>query len=464
MKIISVFFLFINGYIQGVSAFNVQNSTPQGSAPTDDRCQYVGESQYDACTVQMIAQSDCDECLMAYILSQEEQSNPAVDIVSSLALPLAMVGSSWITAHHSLQAAKMHYRTYENVYKIWPDKCENMWDSYQTYMANEMADYIRPGEMTDFIKSCPSPNMAGFPGMGGGGGLGGGIFGMGNGFIGAGYSPGFLSGMMGPYASGGIGVPGIHASGSIGIPGIHASGSIGIPGIHASGSIGIPGMNASGHLGIPGIHASGHAGVPGMHANACLGGPCPPGMNIYGPTGIPGMNASGHLGIPGIHASGHVGVPGMNASGHLGIPGIHASGHVGVPGIHASGHIGVPGMYANGYHAGLQGYGPGVNGGMNSYFQNTGGWNQEAYMERLRQQQEERASYLKWQAERQKEYLERLERERARQESNARIYKDLYEQYDSARHNLHDHVRTSGGAGYGSAPYAPANLSFSFGM
>ena len=274
-----------------------RNIIDAGSGGSQEaRCSYVPAAQYDACVLEMLSESDCDDCLMAYVLSQESH-NPA-DLVSAIAGPLGMIGSALVNGIFMEKIANKHYDTYQSVHNYGLDNCNNMWESYQKYNERLESNPIIPEQLTEYRRECQQPIMAGFPGMAWSPFGIGSVHGMGNAMIGGGYTPGFLGGMAGggsggAAASGGLSLNlGFNAGAAGGFAGGggFGGGGGGFGGGGRFGGVGGAGGFAGGHSGVPPLYGSGFdASLRGMGGFQGGGG----GSSYFQASG--GWDAQGNL-------------------------------------------------------------------------------------------------------------------------------------------------------------------------
>ena len=352
--------------------------------------------QYEYCIqAEIAADSDCEECLPMI----HERPNPWVEITDNLAMPLTILGSTFINAHYGLKAQRRWANSYDLSQKLWSDafnnginSCNVRFNSYLEYTTARGAPPVLPEQVAS-LNECNGISLqdfAGFRGLAGDG-----FGGFGTPFGGAGYSPGFMGGMSGPYFGGGYGGgfgtgmgmgvgPGMMQAGlglSIGIPSISIGAGVGIGGgggIVGGGGMGIPGIGVGG-----GFNRRGFGMPPGIGTHGGLGGGIVPGM---------GGGRQGGLGFP---RGGGGWQGGMN--GGFGIPGIGVGGGMGVPGV------------GGGWNGGLNG---GWNGG--GYWNNTGGWRNNNNNLAWQQRRREMEDYRRFREERQRRLLE--ERRRAEEE------------------------------------------------
>ena len=373
---------------QGVSEEMVGDSDSIASF-----CSGIGEGyedEYRACIRMEIARGaggnvDCVECLFNNV----EKSNPwdtAVDALSAIAAPLAMVGSTWIGSYYQSKNAK----EWASAYAKGQEACTTRFGNYLS-QANELAintqaqlaetmqnsllgaqqectkrieaykqslqQYGAPPMssevMTQINQSCLAGMKETFQGVGGfsgadlntlidingqcmgsplsayagfGGMMGGAFGGTGNPFLQAGYSGGFMGSMLGPnFGYGGMGGYGAGTgfNASIGLnPGGGALGT----GLGILGGLlsGQP-INIQGGIGA-GMPGFGMGGMPGFGMG---------GMPGFGMGGMPGFGMGG---MPGFGMGGMPGLGGgisggINIGGGMGMPGLGGSSGFGLPGL-----------------------------------------------------------------------------------------------------------------------------------
>ncbi len=290
---------------------------------------------------------------------------------------------------------------------------------------------VGPGQWSQM--HCNNYQMGGFAGFGGfgGGQFGGGQFG--NPWIGGGYSPGMVGGMMGPY--GGMNPYGFNPYGGGGI-GIGFNGG-GYPGMFGGGAggmyppYGMGGMN--GGFGIPGMGGIGISGGmgPGYGTGWGAGAGIMPGAGLggyFGATG--GMNPYG-MGGMGMGGMGGIGIGGMPGMG----TGMYGNMY-GNPGMGGGFGGGIGGQFGGGF--GNPGMGMGFGQGYGMGYGNTIGPNPQSYV--LQQQG------LQYDL----------------QAAQQALYQNQMMGYGGA------YGGGFGGSMYGGAPYYPGNmglgLSFGFGF
>jgi hypothetical protein len=342
----------------------------------------LGDEDYDL-TVSGSGDIDCAECSVrgggGRVYKQHWLSGLA-DVMGAIAPPLAYFGSNWLWSN-----------AYENANSQWAaaasvgfEQCQVMQTNYihsiygngspgtPGYLAqNELPfqDLKPPG--------CNGYNLFGnFSGFGGGVG---GPWGVGaNPWMGAGYSPGFMAGMYGPYGQyspwgGGMG-PGGVMGGTIG--GINIGLMGGVPGGMMAGMMsGYPGGMAMagmpGGMAMAGMYGGmAMAGMPGGMAMAGYGGMAMagvPGGGIYGGFAGPGMGGMAMAGVPGGGIYGGFAGPGMGGMAMAGVPGGGIYGGFAGPGMGGMAMAGYGGFAGPGMGgmamAGYGGFaGPGMGG------------------------------------------------------------------------------------------------------
>lgn len=345
------------------------------------------------------------------------------------------------------------------------EQCQLMQTNYvQSYYTDVQAqrDYVMGNGLPDRefggnmnMPGCNGYQLGGF--AGGMGFMGNGMGGFGNPWLGAGYSPGMMGGMYGPYgmynpygAVNGMGgmYPGMGVGGMGGMyPGM---GGGMYPGMGGGLGIGVgmggmyPGMGGMGGM-YPGMGGMGGMN-PGLGINLGLGTMMPgngPGMGMgMGMGGMyPGMGGMG--GVTCIQAPCPGGGMGMGMGGMY--PGMGGGINGGI-GIGMNG-----GMYGNPWGGGAGGMGvtPWGNGA-GSYWNGSGGWGagagggagwgnvQQSYM----------ASN---QAFMQDSYLQQAALQNSYQNSARNLWSNGYQGYGQGGYGMN----------YGYAPYSPGNMGLS---
>ena len=240
------------------------NVCPIGLSARFDDCSKIDESrwsdEYQACLRVDIAKgADCYECIFA----ENEKSNPWVEALSILAPTAGLLGSAYLgykTQKHWANTYKDTNQFWSNAFVSGQEACNGRLESYQAYLVERGSNPMSPTDFQGLLGHCNGLGIGSFAGMGGlyGNGFGG----FGNPFLSAGYSPGFMSAMAGPYYGGGgpIGC----SSGGFGIGigiGIGIGGGSGI-GVGQGGGGGCGGGIYAPPLMPGGIY--GHAGGGGM--------------------------------------------------------------------------------------------------------------------------------------------------------------------------------------------------------
>ena len=351
------------------------------------------------------------------------------DIAGAILPPLAYLGSNWLWSDAYLGANQ----AWAGAAQVGFEQCQIMQTNHiQSMYGNgttDMQGYFSNNELPyEYIAppGCNGYNVNAF--AGGMGFMGNGMGGFGHPWMGAGYSPGFVGGMYGPYGQYNPYGNGMGMGMGMGYPGM---GGMGYPGM--GGGIGINLGLGMGGMGMGGMGYPGMGGMGGMY----------PGMGGGMGGMYPGMG--GGIGIGG--GMGGMGYPGMGGMG--GFPG----GGIGV---------GINGGIGGGFHGNPWGAGAGGMGtvpwgnGAGSYWNGSGGWNggggwgnqyggnfgniQQSYA--LNQQALAQGSYYQQAA--------------------------LQNSYNQSAQNLWS-VGYGGGmgggmGGYGYAPYAPSNMGLSMNL
>ncbi len=167
-------------------------SQASGAVSMDECSEIRGgyENEYGLC-VQMASLDghnvDCVEC----IVDNQDNANPWVDALSILAGPLALVGSTWLSSRYQHKTQK----AWANAYMVGNQECTSRFNSFLNYSTERGANPILPQQAASMCNGAGmmAGRYAGFNGYGGNG-----FGGFGNPWQGAGYSPGFINGMMGP--------------------------------------------------------------------------------------------------------------------------------------------------------------------------------------------------------------------------------------------------------------------------
>jgi hypothetical protein len=285
------------------------------------------------------------------------------EIAGAILPPLAYLGSNWLWSDAYLGAnqawAGAAATGFEQCQLMQTNHMHSMYGngttSMQGYFANNELphEYIAP-------PGCNGYHLGGF--AGGMGFMGNGMGGFGHPWMGAGYSPGFMNGMYGPYGmynpyGSVIGMGGM----GMGMPGMGGMGG----GINIGMGMGMPGMGMGGMgMGMPGMGMGGIGGGIGMGMGM-------PGMGMGGMgMGVPGFGGGMYYpGMGGMGGGMGMGMPGM------GMPGIGGGIGMGIgSGFPGGGYYGPGGMYNPGMGgamgAGLVPWGNGAG----SYWNGSGGW------------------------------------------------------------------------------------------
>jgi hypothetical protein len=325
------------------------------------RCEYssddrgcIGGNDYDVIVSRNQTGADCVNCQASNRGGQHWLSGVA-EIVGAIAPPLAQFGIAYVQSNAYVDAQQAWAGAAETGF----EQCRLSQEAYLQYLQTNELPGMTPEQQA--AQRCNGYSLGGFAGMGGQ--YGNGFGGFGNPYIGGGYSGGFMGGMMGPYGGynpygqGGM-VGGIVGGGMVGGGGL-------VGGIYAAG-----GMQGGMVGGYPGGMAGGYAG--GM-AGGYVGGGYAGGMQ--------GGFVGGAYQVGGIAGGGYVG--GGYAGGMQGgyVGGGYAGGMQGgyVGGRYAGGIAGgavgsIVGGIAGGYAGGMQGgyVGGGYAGGLQGGFQGGG--------------------------------------------------------------------------------------------
>lgn len=310
----------VNGNAGGNGNINISGNN------NNVNCSY--EYDYDACVNNdrhrrsRSSYEDCPDCVGG---TREHWLSGLAEVVGAAAGPLAYFGSNYMWANAYLGGQQAMWGAVSNGY----DQCTLQQQNYMTYLSSNQLPGLTPQDYSHL--GCNNFGMNGFAGFGGGlsgNGYGGG----GNPWLSAGYTPGFMGGMMGPY--GGMMGP---YGGMSGYPSGYG------PGI-GGGLYGNLGMGPFGNIGIGGGLGGGFNPYGGMNG----------GFNPYG-----GLNGGFNGGING----------GFNPYGNGGFNG----------GINGGFNPYINGGLNGGLNTGMN-YGPsqGVfpyNNGNGSYWNGSGGWN-----------------------------------------------------------------------------------------
>lgn len=280
-------------------------------------------------------------------------------------------------------------QAWANAAGIGFEQCQLMQSNFINTMygyadASQGAGYFANNELPYQQVSPPECNGYSLGGFAGGMGfMGNGFGGFGNPYFSAGYSPGFLAGMGGPYGMyNPYGMPGM--GGQFGIGGLGMGmgypygmgmgmpgGGLGIGinlGLGGGMSMGYPGMGMG--MGYPGFGGGMYGGGMGMGMPGFGGGMYGGGMGMGYP-GFGGGMYGGGMGMPGL--GGGMGMPGLGGGINIGLGG----GLGGYPGGYMGG-AGLGGQFGGGFgnpYGGGAGYGlvPWGNGA-GSYWNGSGGW------------------------------------------------------------------------------------------
>ncbi len=142
---------------------------------------------------------DCIDCEGSY----DEGPKPGVEIVSNLAGPLAMMTASIVGSVYNYKSQKTWANAYSDSNQAYAgamragyEACPNIWSDYLDYNIARGGSPVIAAQATAHAETCNQMSPGMFAGMNGlqGNGFGG----FGNGYLGAGYSPGFVGGMIGP--------------------------------------------------------------------------------------------------------------------------------------------------------------------------------------------------------------------------------------------------------------------------
>ena len=366
------------------------------------------------------------------------------------------------------------------------EQCQLMQSNYINTMygyadASQGAGYFANNELPYQELQPPGCNGYGLGGFAGGMGfMGNGFGGFGNPYFAAGYSPGFLGGMAGPYGMynpyGGIGM------GMGGFPGMGGGINIGFGG----GMGGYPGMG----MGYPGfgggMYGGGMGGYPGFGGGMYGGGM--PGLGGGINIGIGGgMGMGGYPGFGGGMYGGGMGGPGFGGGmygGGMGGPGFGGGfggpgfgGGFGGPGFGGGINAGIGGGFGGGYPpygggAGLGGFGGGGFGnpygggaggyglvpwgnGAGSYWNGSGGWGGNGGMNWGAIAQSSQANNQAYGID---SYLQQAALQNSYQQSAYNLYSNGYA---GGGMGMGGGFGGGFGGGYGYAPYSPGNLGIS---
>ncbi len=321
------------------------------------RCEYssdpqgcIGDNDYNVIVSRNQTGADCVNCQASGRGGQHWLSGVA-EIVGAIAPPLAQFGIAYVQSNAYVDAQQAWAGAAETGF----EQCRLSQEAYLQYLQTNELPGMTPEQQA--AQRCNGYSLGGYAGLGGQ--YGNGYGGFGNPYIGGGYSGGFMGGMMGPYGGynpyGQGGVVGGIAGG-----GFQGGGLVG--GIYAAG--GIQGGIAGGYVG--GM-AGGYAGggyVGGGYAGGLQGG------YVGGAYQVGGIAGGGYVG--GGYAGGMQG--GYVGGGYAGgLQGGYVGG--GYAGGIAGGAVGsIVGGIAGGYAGGLQGgyVGGGYAGGLQGGYQGGG--------------------------------------------------------------------------------------------
>ena len=306
-------------------------------------------------------------------------------------------------------------------------------------VSNELPDRTFGGNMN--VPGCNGYQLNGF--AGGMGWMGNGMGGFGNPWLGAGYSPGFVGGMYGPY---GMYNPYGNMGGMMGggmFPGFGGGINIGIGGGLGMGG-GMGGMYPGFGGGMGGMYPGFGGGMGGMYPG--FGGGMGGGGMYPGFGGGINIGLGGGLGMGG-------GYPGMGG-GYTGgmYPGFGGGMGGGMyPGMGGGFNLGLGGGLGGGMHgnpwggAGGMGTVPWGNGA-GSYWNGSGGWGNSGQNWGNIQQ-----SYAaNNQAYMQDSYMQQAALQNSFNQAGQNLWSNGYQGYGNGY-----------GSTYGYAPYSPANMGFS---
>ncbi len=319
-------------------------------------CSSSGNPSYcmGGADIEISSRYDTSNCVNCQAGSRGKQSTLSgiAEIVGAIA-PVASVGLGAYFGYKSNQA-------WAGAATAGFEQCRLDHNNYYQYLSANELPGLSPAQQA--AMNCNGFGLGGYAGLGAGG-LGG--------LYGAGYTPGFVGGMMGPYG-------GYNPYGMGGMVGGYVGGAIG--GIGITGGMGMVGGYPGGMVG--GAVAGGY--VAGGYPGGMVGGGYPGGMAgglVNGISIAGGFNGGGYPGgmVGGAVAGGYIG--GYNGGFNGGFQGGYPGGMAGgmVNGISVAGGFnggfqgGFQGGMAGGYMAG--GYTPGgyaggyMAGGFNGGFQ-----------------------------------------------------------------------------------------------
>lgn len=304
---------------------------------------------------EIMARYDTQNCVNCQVGGRQQSTLSGIaEIVGAIAPPLAHFGAAYVGA-----------RAHERSNEAWAgaatagfEQCRLNQANYLQYLSSNELPGLTPAQQSQM--NCNGFQLSGYAGLQNPG-L--------NGYYGAGYTPGFMGGMMGPYGGynpyGGGGYVGGAVGGAVGgyVGGMNGGMAGGYPGGYPGGMVGgyVNGISIAGGInggGYPGGYAAG--GYVGGMAGGYPGG--------YAAGGYVGGMAGGYPG--GYATGGYVG--GMNG----GMNGGYVGGMVNGISIAGGYNGGYQGGYANGGYAGGYatggGFAGGYAGGMNGGY--TGGY------------------------------------------------------------------------------------------
>lgn len=414
------------------------------------RLQYDSPDEYQMCLrVSMSSHEgyDCYECM-------QEESNPWLEALGMVVGPAALLGSVALSSRYAYKGVKAQSDAAVNI----SNNCRGTISDYSQALYDRGANPMSELAFQDAHSTCNGLPHGVYSGMGGI--YGGGAYpGYGNSWLGAGYTPGFMGAMIGPYG-GGFQGGGIHA-------GINPGLGLGLGLLGAGLAGGGIGINANFNAGVgAGMYRPGGMYGPGMGIHGMYGpgtgiqGAFRPGVGMYGPGA--GINANLNAGFQFGPGAGAYATPGFNGSIYPHGGGLYTGGHM-YPGAQANGYLGI----------GTQGLvGP---WGGSSYWGNTGGFNGGAYAQGYMQQQQ---AYMQQQQQMYQQQMRHQSMGQAifdRSAGQAQIsvpamQQSLYNDAAMANQNLYNGmaagsiVNSGVGGYYGQAPYAAGNLGVNFGF
>ena len=433
---------------------------------------------------------DCIDCNMNTYMPEEPATN-GWDFLSNAAWPAAFFGSTLVTAnaYEDTQArwANTVLKISDNetgAYKYGVEQCTTRYNSTLDYNMTRGSNPFTSDQLGSLMDKCNGYGYNMFSGMNGL--IGSGYGGVSNPYLAGGYSPGFMGGIIGPYAGGGAYMGGSYPGMGIGAgagAGIYLSGGaggymgggmpyMGFPSMGAGAGIGIgigagigAGMGAGGYGGMP------YMGFPGISAGigggAYMGGGMPyMGGGAYMGGGMPYMGGGAYMGGGMPYTGAGAGInayAGINLGGLLGgNGGMYMGGGSPYMGYNPYGgggsYWGGPSMQYG--LNGLTGYNPYMSG-QGSYWDQTGGWNnQSSQYNQQYQQYMQYQQYLQEQQNRQYSYQARVSGNEVVNQRNNQL---LYQDYASAGQNLQRSLYSGQGAYYGGSPYGVGYIGGSVG-